>query len=80
MRILEVELPEVLAAFVRERSGADLNSAAASAYVLSVIEEHRARHERLMDEVRKGADSGDSARSVDEVWERAVERAKSRAA
>lgn len=80
MEKLSIDLSEDLAGYVAEVAGDEVGSRKAGAYVRSLIEEDRERRAWLHAEIQKGLDSGDSEFTVDQIWERAVERARSRAA
>lgn len=77
---LRIDLSDDLAGFVAEVAGDDAGSEKAGDYVRSLIEEDRERRAWLRAEVRKGLESGDSELTIDQIWKRAVDQAKSRAA
>lgn len=80
MEKLRIDLPDELAGFVADVTGDEVGSKKAGEYVVSLIEDDRERRAWLRTQVQKGLDSGDSKLTIDQIWMRAVERAKSRAA
>lgn len=77
---LVLDLPEDLAAYVESVAGDDLSSPAAHDIALEWLADARKRREWLDRELQKGLDSGISDRTFDQIWDEAVERARSRAA
>jgi hypothetical protein len=80
MEKLRIDLSDDLAGFVAEVAGDDAGSEKAGDYVRALIEEDRERRAWLRAEVQKGLESSNSELTVDQIWKRAVERSKSRAA
>jgi Arc/MetJ-type ribon-helix-helix transcriptional regulator len=78
---IELELPVELASYIQDVAGDDdPGSPAVRAVIIAWLAEAMQRRQWLDAELRKGMESGDSDRTFDQIWDDAVEKARSRAA
>lgn len=79
MADVKIDLPPRLLQFAQSQVEAG-DYADVADYIRSIIREDKEARDRLVAEIQKGIDSPDGERSVEEIWQRGVEKAQSRAA
>jgi putative addiction module CopG family antidote len=79
MSKVTIELPAQLVEFAEAQVAAGRYTDVAD-YIRSMIRDRKQASDRLVAEIQKGLDSGDSDRSFGDIWQAGMERGRSRAA